>query len=510
MRIPERARARSTIFVTLALAALLGSCGDDDGSNPPQNGLPVFTSASAVSVSESQSGVFYTATASDPDGDSLTFTLSGGTDVAQFQISASGALSFRAQPDFEAPADADRNNVYLVQIGVSDGTATASLALAVTVTDSTSGNFRVTRVGRGFDEPLYAVGIPDSSGRLFVVERTGRIKILTPDTGRIENIPFLDISTEIAIDGERGLLGFAPAPDFVQSGTVYVYLTNMAGDIELRRYRTRSSNPDQIDSGSSNIIMTFSHQFSNHNGGWIDFGPDGLLYIASGDGGGTTNPNNTSQNPSSLLGKILRIDVARDDFPNDTRRDYAIPSGNPFAVSGGAPEVWLYGLRNPFRNGFDRITGNLWIGDVGDDDIEEIDLARPADGGVNFGWPRFEGTQGSGSGAGLTFPVAEYSHGAGQREGDSVTGGYVYRGPVESLQGLYIFGDFVSGHIWSAPIARLVLGMTLPSSEFTIQTQAFEPASGTIDNISSFGQDQFGNLYIVDFDGEVFRVEPRP
>jgi glucose/arabinose dehydrogenase len=192
-------------------------------------------------------------------------------------------------------------------------------------------------------------------------------------------------------------------------------------------------------------------------------------------------------------------------------RDYAIPAGNPFASgAGGRPEIWAYGLRNPFRNGFDPVTQNLWIGDVGQGTREEVDLMRPTDGGANFGWNIMEGTAVfSGPAiAGLTAPVAEYLHGAGPREGNSITGGYVYRGPVEALRGNYFFADFVSHNIWSIPIARVSLGSTVPSSQFTLRRTQFTPNAGTIDNISSFGLDQAGNLYIVDYDGEIFRVEP--
>ncbi|MBC7945298.1 MAG: PQQ-dependent sugar dehydrogenase, partial [Burkholderiales bacterium] len=231
-------------------------------------------------------------------------------------------------------------------------------------------------------------------------------------------------------------------------------------------------------------------------------------YVAVGDGGSANDPPNNAQNRDVLLGKMLRIDVGGDAFPNDPARDYRIPANNPFSASGGAPEIWALGLRNPFRNSFDRVTGNLWIGDVGQGAREEINLMRAGDGGANFGWKLFEGTLGGGSTAGLTFPVTEYSHGSGPLQGNSVTGGYVYRGPVESLQGLYIFGDFVRGALWSVPIAQLVPGTTLPSSSFTVRTQSFAPATGAINNVASFGQDQAGNLYIVDFDGEIFVIEP--
>ena len=497
-------------FLTFTLAG----CGSGDSGSPPTpppNRAPSFSSPAAVNAPEGTAAVFYTAAASDPDGNPLTFSISGGADATLFSISAAGALTFRAAPDFEAPADADRNNIYLVTLSVSDGTASATLALSVTVTDGTAGGFSVRRAGTGFSQPLYALGIPDNSGRLLIAQKGGLIRILNPATGAIAAMPFLDVSGQLSTDGERGLLGLALAPDFQTTGTAYIYLTNPSGAIEIRRYRTLLSNADQLDPTTADVILTFPHAgASNHNGGWIDFGPDGFLYVATGDGGGSNDSFGNAQNRNSLLGKMLRIDVNRDDFPADSQRDYGIPATNPFATAGGAPEVWAYGLRNSFRNSFDRVTGNLWIGDVGQNAMEEVNLMRPADGGANFGWPLYEGTrQNTGSNpAGLTFPVTEYTHGNGPVQGSSLTGGYVYRGPVESLQGQYIFGDFVAGALWSVPIAQLNAGAILPSNSFTIRTQSFIPNVGSIGNVSSFGQDQVGNLYIVDFDGDIFVIEP--
>jgi hypothetical protein len=257
------------------------------------------------------------------------------------------------------------------------------------------------------------------------------------------------------------------------------------------------------------VILTFTQPFANHNGGWMDFGADGFLYIGSGDGGSGGDPQNNAQNLTNLLGKILRIDVASDAFPADPNRDYAIPAGNSFSAP-NAPEIFAYGLRNPFRASFDRVTGSLYIGDVGQGAIEEIDLIPQGQAGLNFGWARLEGTQtfNGTPPAGVTAPVTEYAHGTGPRQGNSVTGGYVYRGPVESLQGQYIFGDFVRGFLWSVPVASLVQGQTLNSSQYTVRTQDFTPATEAIGNISSFGVDRANNLYIVDYGGKIFVIEP--
>jgi glucose/arabinose dehydrogenase len=501
----------------LGVLALAGCGGNGDGGTlmpgpgPGANRPPAFTSPATANAPENGAGVIYTATATDPDGNSISFTLSGGADRAAFTITAAGALSFVSPPDFEVPADADANNAYLVQIAASDGMTSTTLDLVVTVTNVGPDGFRVARVGAGFASPLYLTAVPDGSGRVFVVERGGRIRILTPATGAILATPFLDVSAQISTDGERGLLGFAPAPNFNATGTFYVFLTNPSGQIEIRRYTTQAGNRDVANPATADIILTIDHPGqNNHNGGWLDFGPDGFLYAGVGDGGSAGDPPNNAQNLNVLLGKLLRIDPASDAFPADPLRDYAIPAGNPFAAAGGRPEIWAYGLRNPFRNGFDPLTGNLWIGDVGQGAREEIDLMRPTDGGTNFGWRIMEGTAVFNGPviAGLTAPVAEYLHGAGPREGNSVTGGYVYRGPVEALRGQYYFADFISGNIWSVPLARVGLGTTLPSSAFILRRTDFTPNAGAINNIASFGVDQAGNLYIVDFDGEIFRVEP--
>ena len=501
-------RASAVLFALL----LFGCGGGGGGGMPPApgNSPPAFTSAATANAAENSSGAIYAATATDPDGNPLSFSLSGGADRAAFTITGAGALSFAQPPDFEFPTDADANNVYLVQISVSDGATSTVHNLAVTVTNVGPDAFHVTRVGTGFTNPVYLTAVPDGSGRVFVVELAGRIRILNPATGAIAATAFLDVTGQISTDGERGLLGFAPAPDFAASGTFYVYLTAPGGQIQVRRYRTLAGNPGQADPASADTILAIDHPLNNHVGGWLDFGPDGLLYMGVGDGGGGGDPSNNAQNLTLLLGKMLRIDVATDAFPTDALRDYAIPPGNPFATNGaGRPEIWAYGVRNPFRNSFDPLTQNLWIGDVGQGAREEIDLMRPTDGGANFGWRIFEGTAlFSGTAVpGLTPPVAEYLHGSGPREGNSVTGGLVYRGPVEALRGQYVFGDFIIGNLWSFPISRAGIAATIPSSQFILRSADFTPNQGTIGNPVSFGVDQAGNLYIVDFDGEIFRID---
>lgn len=517
-------RFGSGVAFALAGALALAACGGGGGRGgrpgttppppppPTANRAPVFTSPGTVTVAENTAGTFYTATASDADNNALTFALAGGADAARLRIDTNGALSFAAPPDFEAPLDANANNVYEVVLSVSDGIASVQLPLAVTVTDVAETAFRVRRVAANLNQPAFLAPVPDGSGRVFVTELGGRILILTPATGAIAATPFLDLTGQLSTDGERGLLGFAAAPDFAATGTFYVFVTVFDGTIEVRRYRTFAGDRDRADPLTVDAILRVPHPRNNHNGGWMGFGPDNLLHIAIGDGGGAGDPDNNGQNRATLLGKILRIDPARDDFPGDPVRDYGIPTGNPFFGGGGAPEVLAYGLRNPFRNSIDPATGNLWIGDVGQGAVEEVDLLRPQDAGANFGWPVLEGTQPfrGGSTAGLTPPVAEYLHGTGPRQGRTVIGGYVYRGPIEQLQGQYVFADFIVPNVWSVPTARLVQGATLPSAEFTLRNGDFAPNAGRFDNLVSFGIDAAGNLYLIDLDGEIFVIEPVP
>lgn len=500
-------RLALSLITIIALASCGG--GGGGGSSPPPaqgNRAPSFTSAAASSIAENTATAFYTAAASDPDGQTVSFSIAGGADSGRFAIDAnSGALRFTAAPDFETPADANADNVYEVTLGAFDGALSASLALRVTVTDVT-GQIAVRRVATGFSQPLFLTGIPDNSGRVLVLQKSGLVRILNPATGAIAATPFLDVSASIDTAGERGLLGLALAPNFTTSGTIYAYVINTAGDSEVRRYQTFANDRDRVDPNMPADVILVADQpaASNHKGGWLAFGANGLLHLALGDGGATAG---NSQNLANLLGKIIRIDIASDAFPSDPLRDYAIPPGN-VTTSGAAPEIWHYGLRNPFRASFDRAGGALYIGDVGEAATEEINLVRPSDGPLNFGWPTQEGNQGAA--AGLSPPVAQYAHGTGAFDGNSITGGYVYRGPAAALRGAYVFGDFVRGRIWSIPASSFAQGSTLIApSGFTDRTAAFAPDIGAIGNISSFGEDQSGNLYIVDFDGEIFQIFER-
>ncbi|BCT92024.1 hypothetical protein LYSHEL_10480 [Lysobacter helvus] len=521
LRLSDRFPRIANLLQAAALACLVTMLAGCPGSgSATSSGLmvsvgnqpPVFTSAAAVAVLEDSAGTIYTATASDMDGNPVTFSKVGGADAALFNLTAAGALSFITPPNFEAPTDSDGNNVYVVTIGASDGISTTTLTVSISVTDRESVAFRVRRVVTGMASPVLLAPVPDNSGRVFVGELAGRIRILQPSNGTFDAVDFLDLRGQLSTNGERGLLGFATAPDFATTGVFYVFVTDPVGTIEVRRYRTTAADRDIADPTSMQLVLRQPHPRSNHNGGWLGFGPDGMLYIAIGDGGGSGDPDNNGQDRNTWLGKILRVDVSVDQFPGDPTRNYGIPAGNPFAGVGGAPEIWAYGLRNPFRNSFDAQTGNLFIGDVGEDAIEEVDLMRPTDGGANFGWSLLEGTQpfkGSAS-AGLVPPVARYSHGTGTREGSTVIGGVVYRGPVDSLRGQYIFADFIRPNVWSVPVDSLIPGTTLPSDAFTVRNTDFAPDVGAFNNIASFGTDQAGNVYFVDLDGDIFVLEAAP
>jgi len=503
--------------VALVLSLALAGCGGGSGGGGGGmggNAPPTFTSSGFAQVAENTAGVVYTAAATDPEGNPITFSIAGGLDGALFQVTPSGAVTFRTPPDFEAPADANRDNVYELPLVASDGTNMTGFTVRITVTDvAGTGSFVVRQVGTGFAQPVFTTLLPDGSGRMIVIERAGRIRLLDPANGSIGATDMLNLTGQTTTDGERGLLSIALAPDYMTSGRAYVFMTGLDGSVQLRRYPSTGANRAVLDPASGDLLLAIPHnQFNNHNGGWIGFGRDGLLYMGTGDGGGGNDTLQNGQDRNTLLAKMLRLDVTRDDFPGDANRDYGIPTGNPFAAGGGAPEVWLYGLRNPFRASFDRASGDLFIGDVGQGAVEEIDRVMLTQAGLNMGWPLYEGSQalfGSGT-TGLTMPVAEYFHGSGPLQGNSITGGVVYHGPVEQLQGLYLFADFISGNIWTVPSASLTQGATTPSSAFTNRNAAFAPNAGTLASVVAFGEDAAGNVYIVSLGGSVFAILPGP
>ncbi len=487
-------RMRVLVALTPLLLTSCGGGGSGGGGTPPTvNAPPTFTSLQTASVAENTNAA-YQATATDPNSDALTFAVDGGADAARFSITAAGALRFNAAPDYDLPGDANGDNVYTVQLRVSDASASATQTVNITVTNSREG-ISVARVGTGFNQPLYVAPIPGDS-RVYVVEKGGNVYRFDPANGSRTLV--LDI-TDISTGGERGLLGLAAYPDHASSQRLLAVATATSGAVQVRRYTLGQPN----SSTAYDTVLSVPHaDADNHNGGWIGFGPDGLVYVGIGDGGGGGDPNNNAQNSNLRLGKILRFTVGAGGSA------YAPAPGNPFLGGGGDPYVYATGLRNPFRASFSGST--LVIGDVGQGAVEEVDLVTTTQPGLNFGWRFKEGTQpysGTAPG-GLTDPVAEYGHGSGPRQGNSITGGYVYRGPVTSLAGQYVFADFVSGNIWSVPFSSLVPGQTLASSRFARRNEDFAPDAGALSSIASFGEDSAGNLFLVGIGGDIFMVRP--
>jgi glucose/arabinose dehydrogenase len=372
----------------------------------------------------------------------------------------------------------------------ADGTATPAAAPA-------PGSIRLTRVVGGLDKPVFVTSARDGSGRLFIVEKSGRIRIL--DGGTLRSTPFLNLSASVSKGSEQGLLGLAFHPRFSTNRRFFVNYTNTSGDTVIREYRASATDPNRVASGSGRTIIKINQPYSNHNGGMIAFGPDGYLYIGMGDGGSGGDPGNRAQNKDSLLGKMLRINVNG----STSTRNYLIPSSNPYVGKPGRNEIWQRGLRNPWRWSFDRSTGNLWIGDVGQRRYEEVDRAiktsTGAGRGVNWGWRVMEGRHcylpSSGCNkTGKKLPLVEYSHASNGR--CAVTGGYVYRGSaVAALRGWYVYGDYCSGEIFA-----VAAGASSPASPVRLLDTDLL--------VSSFGESAGGELYVVDLAGTLYRVDP--
>jgi glucose/arabinose dehydrogenase len=364
-----------------------------------------------------------------------------------------------------------------------------------------AGSIVATRLAAGLVQPITVAAPPDDSGRLFILQREGLLKVMDLATGTIAATPALDLTGQIAITGERGLLGLAFHPDFAANGRFFVFLSQAGGTSEIREYRLGADGV--VVPGSARTILEIPQPNAvNHKAGWIGFGPDGMLYATSGDGGGGGDPNNNAQNLNLLLGKVLRIDVDGDDFATDPLRNYAIPDDNPFAATAGLDEIFAYGLRNPFRAGFDPATGRLFVGDVGQNAREEVNIVAAGD---NLGWRLYEGNAPFATPTaptdGLVFPIHDYTHESG--DGRSVTGGLVYRGPSEALHGQYIFGDFGSGRVYA-------LDDTDGDGTWTRTelTSIIAPTADSLRFPAAFATAPDGALLVVDYDGQVFRLDP--
>jgi cysteine-rich repeat protein len=368
------------------------------------------------------------------------------------------------------------------------------------VTSVSGTTVKAELVAGGFSNPLYVTAPPRDVTRIFVVEQTGAIRIVK--FGSVLPTPFLDISAKVSNGSEQGLLGLAFHPDYANNGQFFVDYTDTSGNTVVSRYQV-SANPD-VASTTETMLLGITQPFANHNGGQLLFGPDGYLYIFSGDGGSGGDPMGNGQNLNTRLGKILRIDV-------DSGSPFGIPLTNPFVGFPGLDEIWAYGMRNPWRNSFDRATGDLYIGDVGQNLYEEVDFQPAASpGGQNYGWNIMEGLHcfNPPSGCdmtGLTLPIHEHPHGSGPVCGGSITGGYVYRGcKMPDLQGTYFYGDYCLQFVHTF---KVVGGVAMGDQDVTPQLE-----SGGVDitGITSFGEDARGELYICNQSGEVFKIVPGP
>lgn len=504
----EQSETSRGIVVMMAASLLLAGCGGDSSPTPsptptPGNAAPAFTSAATVSVPENTTTSFYAAAATDPNGDAFDFSINGGADASKFRITTAGALSFVASPDFENPTDADRNNVYQVTLAVSDGRSYSTLALSVTVTDVAGGAVTLRRIATGLTGMVAAIGLDDGSGRLLVAQSGGRVSVVTPDGSRPVTT-FLDISPELT-----ELRGIALSPNFANNGLVYLSIyrpprltvvpPETDASWEIRSYRVLDYDRAQANPASQQTVLvkpalTPAQQKTSRTN-WIGFGPDGYLY-ATQDAG-----ERGALNPSGLYGHVIRIDMSRDDFPTDGIQNYGIPATNPYATSNTcARDAWVDGFYTPGRASIDRTTGNLWIGDVGiQNEPERVILVRPGDGGANFS-PRIDDT----CNTTLSSEVARLTHG-GSLDTNEVLGGFVYRGPLESIQGQYFFADvtgfLTSSPIYSFPAARATPSQLLPTSEITTRTDL--TGAG---RLVGFGEDIAGNLYLLNSNGEIYMV----
>lgn len=371
------------------------------------------------------------------------------------------------------------------------------------------------RIATGLNRPIYVTHAPGDRDRLFIVEKTGTIKILNLVDNSINTTPFLTVPDTDSSDNEEGLLGLAFHPDYANNGKFYINVTvdddggTAATRTHIREY-TVSANPN-VANPTATELLAYNQPQSNHNGGWMGFSPnDGYLYIMSGDGGNgddlgtghTAGTGNAQDITNNLLGKVLRIDV---DGTNGSTGNYGNPASNPFVGETGDDEIWAYGMRNPWRASFDRQTGDLWIGDVGQNNREEVDFqSADSEGGENYGWRLREGTIATPTGgvggpapAGAIDPIYDYGRGSGDFQGAAVVGGYVYRGPDPEIQGKYFFADTVSRNIWT-----LVPGS--PPTVDNIESD-IPPNVGSLPAPVSFGEDALGNLYMVNLGSSSFQ-----
>lgn len=447
------------------------------GSQPP---LPTIVPASSTETSAPTAVSSPTATVSEPEP-TVTPAPTEAENIANDTLEAEPTAESTISPptDTPEPAPSPTNSPTPPPTDTPIPAAVALEAIKI----------NLVPIAGGFTKPVYLTHAGDGNGRLFVVEQPGRIFVLKDEV--VLPTPFLDIVSIVGSDSsEQGLLSAAFHPDYPNNGFFFVNYTDRQGDTVIARYQV-SENPDVANPDSARVLMTIGQPYPNHNGGQVVFGPDGYLYVGMGDGGAANDPQNNGQTLSTLLGAILRLDV-------DNAEPYGVPDNNPFVnVEGARPEIWSYGWRNPWRIAFDPATNDMVIGDVGQNEYEEINVELAGTpGGQNYGWRLLEGRhcfnprECDPASLGVVLPIAEYDHG----QGCSVTGGYVYRGArFPGLTGIYFYGDFCSGTIWGLrhePDGRW-------SELELLRTDV---------SISSFGQDETGEVYLVNHQGNIFQI----
>lgn len=471
------------VFLCFMFSAALLACGGGGGS-PGSSGTG--NASLEVIVSGLPSGTAADVTVTGPSGFSrkiaetqtLTSLVDGTYEVSSGNVT-SGSTIF-------VPDQASRSVTL-----ASSGTQSVAISYAPGGTLTLG----LSPVVSGLSSPVHLTA-PAGDARLFIVERTGRILIFQNDA--LLAAPFLDLSDRISTDGERGLLSMAFHPQYTTNGFFYIFYTNLDGDIVVERYTVSSADPNTANPISGRVIITIPHpNFNNHNGGLVSFGPDGMLFISTGDGGGGGDPSGNAQNLNSLLGKLLRIDVT-----NSADQAYAIPSDNPFRGQTGArSEIWAYGLRNPWRYAFDTMANLLYLTDVGQSTREEINVAGANQGGLNYGWNILEGSLCFAGGTcnlqGLTLPVLEYT--AGEGGSCAIIGGNVYSGSaIPELQGRFFYSDLCAGFLKSFIYRN---GQAMEQTDWSVPS---------LSSINSFGQDANGELYMLLGRGDVLRLVRQP
>ena len=468
-----------TTWAGVLAFAVLSACGGD--KERPEPKPPAGNASLAVTIAGLPGGVAGNVKVSGPDKYAQSLTRSQTlNDLAagNYFVNAEAVLSGTASYTPSAAA----------QTVVLPAGATATVAVSY----SQSALALVLREVASVSDAVFLTA-PADDKRQFIVERKGRIRVL--EDGKLVATPFLDISSRVAVNGEGGMLSLAFHPQYASNGYFFVYYTNSANDIVVERYQVGASRNVANATSQLEIIRIAHPNYSTHLGGLLSFGPDGMLYLVTGDGGGAGDPQGNAQNSNSLLGKMLRLDVAN----ASAGQRYAIPSSNPFLnQTGKRAEIWALGLRNPWRYAFD--ANNVYIADVGQGLREEVDISGVAQAGLNYGWNAMEGSicyNGSNCNrTGLTLPVHEYEHGAANVNGCSITGGYVYRGKaIPELAGRYFYSDYCAGYLKSFVYSG------------NAATELTDWKIASVGAVLSFGRDADGELYVLASSGKIYRIE---